>query len=388
MGFSTSARRVPTLVSAEPTKKTGQVLHDPTAKDIEHGMRAAFPAPIYRSGPDQYEIDNCEPQAQAMREGKIEVHALSKGHYPGRRMNSNELPGLASAGFWNCREMQDWGLNLHRNEGLEIVFLETGGMAFTVDGKVHSLHAGDLTLTRPWQLHKLGDPNIGRGRLYWLILDVGVRRPNQEWVWPPWVMLSPHDLGELTRKLRHGDRAVWSANSRIREIFRDLGNSIVRWREPRACSRLIVTINRLLVELLEILAEQQVTESPELATRSRTVELFLKDLAENPASSAEPWTLKSMAAHCGVGITSMAKYCSSMVNNGPMAYLGLCRLEHAAKALRDHPELSVTDIALSSGINSSQYFATLFRSHFKLTPTDYRARWLAKASRPGKMSRG
>ena len=347
-------------------------MHDSAAKDIEHPVKATFPSPIYQSRANRYEIDTCGPQMKAVSEGKIELHALSKGHYPGKRMNSNILPGLTNVGFWNCRGAQDWGLDSHRNEGLEIVFLETGGMGFEVDGRNHLLHAGNLTITRPWQMHKLGDPHIGRGRLCWLILDVGVRRPNQEWSWPSWVVLAPRDLAELTRKLRHDEQSVWMANPRMREVFRDLADCVLRWKEPGVTSRLAVGVNRLLVELLDVLAEQQTGESANLATRRRTVELFLKDLAENPGSSAEPWTLESMAKQCGMGITAMAKYCRELVNNGPTTYLNHCRLEHAARALRQKPGVSVTEIAMWAGFNSSQYFATIFRKRYQMTPMDFR----------------
>ena len=86
--------------------------------------------------------------------------------------------------------MQDWGEDLHRNEGIEFLFLETGSTKFIADEKKYHLQAGDFTITRPWQLHKLGEPNIGPGRLHWLIIDVGVRRPHQEWQWPDWVVLA------------------------------------------------------------------------------------------------------------------------------------------------------------------------------------------------------
>lgn len=335
-------------------------------------VKASFPSPIYQSGANRFEIDSCRPQLRAVSEGKIELHALSKGYYPGKRMNSNILPGLTSVGFWNCRRSQDWGLDFHRNEGMEIVYLETGGTAFEVDGGIHSLHAGNLTITRPWQLHRLGDPNIGRGRLFWLILDVEVRRPNQEWKWPSWMVLTPGDLAELTRKLRHCEESVWLANPRIREIFRDIGDCVLGWSESRTTSRLAVAVNRLMVELLEVLTEQQTDESPQLVSRRRTVELFLHDLARNPASSAEQWTLAGMASHCGMGITSITKYCRELVNNGPIAYLTSCRLEHAARTLREEPRLSVTEVAMRSGFNSSQYFATNFRKRYRTTPISYR----------------
>lgn len=351
------------------------VLLDSSAKDIEHLMRRLFPSPIYQTAVDRLEIDNCEPQMRAVREGKIEMHALSKGHYPGKRMNSNDLPGLANIGFWNCRTSQDWGLQSHRNEGLEIVFLETGAVDFEVDGELHSLAAGNLTVTRPWQLHRLGNPNIGRGRLYWIILDLGIRRPNQDWNWPSWVVLPAQDLAELTRKLRHCDQSVWVANPRMRQVFRDLADCVLRWNECYVCSRMVIAINQLLIELLDVLADQQLEESSSLVSRRRTVGLFLHDLVENPASCEKPWTIETMAAECGMGITAMAKYCKELVNIGPIAYLNQCRLEHAARFLVESRRASITEVAMMVGFNSSQYFATLFRKRHKMTPMGYRKKF-------------
>lgn len=158
----------------------------------------------------------------------------------------------------------------------------------------------------------------------------------------------------------------------MRQVFRDLADCVRHWNEPRASSRLVVAVNCLLVELLDVLAEQQHEESPSLVTRRRTVELFLNDLVENSISCAEPWTLGGMAAQCGMGITAMAKYCKELVNIGPMAFLNQCRIDHAALALRETPGISVTQIAMQVGFNSSQYFATLFRKRHQMTPLQYR----------------
>jgi AraC family L-rhamnose operon regulatory protein RhaS len=155
-------------------------------------------------------------------------------------------------------------------------------------------------------------------------------------------------------------------------VFQELSDCVLRWDEPLTASRLAVVVTRVLVEVLGALSEHHADESPERDSRRRTVELFLRDLAENPASSAEPWTLETMAGQCGMGITTLAKHCRELVNNGPMAYLSLCRLEHAAKALLGNPNESVTAIALQTGFNSSQYFATAFRKRYQMTPQAYR----------------
>lgn len=98
---------------------------------------------------------------------KVTIRALSSVR--------NNFPGITSIGYFSGAGAQNWGAESQRNEGLEITFLETGSMAFSVESKNYELRPGHFTITRPWQLHKLGAPNISPGKLHWLILDVGVR---------------------------------------------------------------------------------------------------------------------------------------------------------------------------------------------------------------------
>ena len=346
-----------------------EILQNCSAKNIEQVVNAR---PTYRARNAQYEIDRCEPQNRAIEMGKIRFHALTKGHYPGTPVPKDVLAGLSSIGFWNAGGAQDWGEDPHRNEGVEIVFLETGSVAFTADGKQHQLRAGQFTITRPWQLHKFGGPNIGPGRLHWLIIDVGVRRPHQNWHWPAWMVLTKDDLAELTRKLRHNESPVWNATPAIAHAFRELARTVEVWNQPHAISRLAAHLNQLFLGILDGLTEQQTQESPNLTSRQRTVALFLHELENNPTTTREAWTINSMAEHCGMGVTAFSKNCRELVNTGPMEFLNQCRLEFASRELRAEPETSITEIAFRNGFNASQYFATRFRQRFGCTPSKYR----------------
>ena len=331
--------------------------------DIEH-------VAVNRSS--RYAIDSCAPQKQAVASGKIQLHALTHGHYPGRLLPTRVLPGLSSLGYWDACGEQDWGLDSHRNEGIEIVFLETGHMTFSVDDSSFPLDPGAVTVTRPWQLHRLGDPAIGPGRLHWLILDVGVQRPNQPWHWPPWIMLAPSDLQELTRKLRHNEHPVWRSTPDIEHAFRELARCVQTKSAQVEVSHIIIHINHLLLSLLEALLSQCRQENRLLTSRRRAVECFLHRLARQMDDAAKPWTLALMAKECGMGTTAFAQHCRRLTNQSPIEYLNRCRLELAAKRLRNEPDTPVTDIAFDCGFTSSQYFATCFRCHFHCPPTSYR----------------
>jgi AraC family L-rhamnose operon regulatory protein RhaS len=209
--------------------------------------------------------------------------------------------------------------------------------------------------------------------LHWLVVDVGLRRPNQEWSWPDWLMLTPPDLDELTQKLRHDETAVWKSTPDISQSFQKISQCVVDWNQPHSISRMILKLNQLFMGILDGLTAPGAEENPDMESRRRIVERFLKDLAQNPLLCREVWTLDLMAKQCGMGVTAFSKYSRELVNVGPMEYLNYCRLDHAAQQLREKPGLSVTDVAFANGFNSSQYFATCFRRRFRLSPSQFLA---------------
>ena len=329
--------------------------------------------PIYQERGKTYTANNCAPLEAAARRGRVQLTALARGHYPGKKLDRTALPGVKTVGFWDARATQHWGLDWHRNEGIELTFLERGSVAYTVDESRCRLRPDDLTVTRPWQLHRVGDPHIGAGRLHWLILDVGVRRPHQPWQWPPWLVLTKKDLQELTAGLRHNERPVWYATLEIRHCFQRIAAAVANDRAGDNISRLAALLNELFVLLLDMFRQQQIKLDESLASTQRTVELFWADLHQNRDHLAAPWTVEAMARQCGLGVTHFIHYSKLLTNTTPILHLNQCRLEAAARRLCAEPHASVTAIALDCGFASSQYFATLFRRQFDRPPRDYRA---------------
>jgi AraC family L-rhamnose operon regulatory protein RhaS len=324
---------------------------------------------IFLGAGEAYHADRCEPLRAAARRGELRFAALVHGEYPGRTMPADLLPEVSSVGFWDATAAQSWGLGWHRNEGIELTFLARGRTEFLVDQETYQLESGQLTVTRPWQCHQVGNPNIGPSRLCWLILDVGVRRPNQFWKWPSWMILSPPDLARLTALLSQNEQPVWRASDEVAACFERLA-AMAQSPEPRkAQTRLQLYINELLIALGELLEAHEVTLDARLVSTQRTVELFLQALPEH---LAEPWTLDKMAYQCGLGASAFAAYCRRITNLTPARFLVQCRVQAAKQLLVQKPGWSITDVALACGFQTSQYLSTVFRQKTGGTPRAWR----------------
>lgn len=305
----------------------------------------------------------------AVAVGELRLEALVRGTYPGRPMPDGVLPQVSSIGFWDAARDQTWGLGEHRNEGIEITYLDNGHLGFVADGHSYSLSPGHLTITRPWQPHSVGSPEVSASRLYWMILDLGVRQPHQVWKWPPWLVLSPADIKDLTALLRENEHPVWPGTSGIRRCFADIGQLIESSQSsPLSASRLTLLANEVFVCLLELLRAQNPLRKASLTLGERSVAMFLDRLKHE---LDEPWTLELMAEKAGLARTRFAHHCRKLTNLTPMGFLQQQRVEKA-KTLLVGTRRSITQVALDCGFASSAYFSSVFRSHSQCSPREYR----------------
>ena len=322
-----------------------------------------------------YHADTCLPLVDAVQREKVKFKALARYTYPGDRL-SDDTYGLNTIGYWDAKEPQDWGLDWHRNEGMEIHFLESGSMPYSHEQSKTILQPDHLTITRPWEAHKVGNPEIGMGKFYWVIIDLGMRRPHQEWVWPDWISLTESDLRRLTKILRQNDQWLWKANPDIRTCFYRIGKAVDSDQRGSQASKIRLLVNELLLLLLELFDSKSVILNESLTDSSRSVRLFLNELEKN---LSESWSIEKMAESAGVGLTRFTFHCRQLTNMTPMRFLAMKRIEMAKSILVEKAELSVAEVAYSCGFATSQYFSTVFKKQEKCTPIEYRNRYVLQA---------
>ena len=329
--------------------------------------RAAADIATFSGPTGTFVADTCAPLRNAGDDGRIGLWAYGRGSYPGHAMDPNVLPQLKSVGMWEVVNDQDWGLDWHRNEGIEFTCVSAGRAPFSCEGEEFDLSAGYVAITRPWQLHRIGRPTISSSTLTWFILDVGVRRPNQEWVWPAWLPITQADLNRLTELLSHNERPVWRASKSLLSALTSLQRTL-RGGVSQPMARIATSVAEILIELRDLLEQEQCVLDPYLSSTERTVQLFLTGLTKR---TQEQWTIDNMAEECGLGRTRFVHYCKQMQNVSPLEYLTGLRVQQAKRMLIE-TDLRISEIAQLCGFQSSQYFATVFRRHTNSQPAELR----------------
>lgn len=332
-------------------------------------MQESIPRYYDPEGNLTFQADSCKTLREAWHNNRLELTTLARGTYPGKELTENELEGIKNIGYWNIKKLQNWGLDWHTNEGIEICLLESGNLDFQINEQEYKLQPNDITITRPWIIHKIGAPNVDLSKLHWLIIDLKVRHPHQNWEWPDWIVLNKEDLDELTSYLRQNEQPVWKANSEFKNCFVQIGNIIKQSDQKPYDSKIKILVNQLLVLLLEIFKEENIILDQSLIESKRTVRLFLESLE---SKLDENWTVIKMADFCLLGVTRFTHYCKEISNCAPIEFLNRLRLRKAAKLLLENRELSVTDVAFTVGFSSSQYFNYAFKRHFNKSPSEYK----------------
>lgn len=124
----------------------------------------------------------------------------------------------------------------------------------------------------------------------------------------------------------------------------------------------------MLGELLVTLCRLDETNNIKtLSTNDITMQSAAKYIAEN---FAQDFSLKNLADKFAMSPSYFSKTFKSATGFGVSEYINAVRLENAEKLLCSRKK-SITDVALKCGFNDSNYFATLFKKRYGVSPRNY-----------------
>lgn len=270
---------------------------------------------------------------------------------------------IISYGRFQCSE-----LTPHKNQGMEITYIEKGIMEWMVEGLREKVEAGSIFFTLPWQVHGSLNPKEPDNTIWHVLfhLEQDYPTPHPHFQFPKAFGFGKEETRILTSAFAASQRHCFPATPAMRALMPALVGELQSTHELRE-AHTTTLLRAILVELKRIIAGEVRDEGKHSWSEKRVKEL----IASLPANCDQQWTLARMADHCGIQRTQLSKLFHKLTGCPPMEYLFRIRMERAKTLLRE-TDIKIIDIALECGYSTSQYFANTFKHASGTTPSEYR----------------
>ncbi len=259
-------------------------------------------------------------------------------------------------------------LPTHRDQGLEIIFLEKGALNWHVEGRVERVTADSVYFSLPWQEHGSADEFEPGHYWHWVQLGLAGRidRPRTRFGFHADFGLTNRESAEISALLTSQGRHCYRATARMAWLVPTLVEELSQ--PGGGGSAYLAALARLaILELVRCIQASDRSDHTDAASMRR-VETFIAGLR---ARCDEEWTLEQMAAACDLGRSRFAALCRQSAGDSPLTLVNRLRVDRA-KTLLKTTETSVTAIAHACGFSSSQYFARVFHRFTGMEARAYR----------------
>lgn len=245
----------------------------------------------------------------------------------------------------------------HFHQYYEIFYLKTGNCIYSVNGSRYHLSAGDMFIVAPGEPHCTryeGTVPCERTIVYWMPEVV----PEAYWQRHP----------DMKKKLSHSGKVVL-AKKRKQRMEALLDRMLEENRIPDEYSHEFLQL-QMLTLLLNIQRDgifvyEKIRHDNSI---SSDIEDALRYIAQN---FALPITLDEVAAQVGLTPTYLSRKFKKFTGTTFKEYMNHIRIRQAKQMLLTTDD-TITQIALSCGFNSSNYFKDCFRRVNGVSPSVFR----------------
>lgn len=247
---------------------------------------------------------------------------------------------------------------VHWHDEVEIIYVCDGALRISIEGKIYTATSGDVYLVNPGELHYMEADKIPVD--YYTILFplqfisfLSQDRIERE-------ILLPFRESKLLLQNDINQNAV------VRSVEEALLELIEINDEKKGIYEL--RTKALLLQLLAELAEEACFHASVLRKNShlqREMISYIQDHFE------EKLTLEMLSEEFHLSQKYISRYFKEQFAISFMQYVGHLRMEKAKDLLRN-TELSITEVAMSSGYPSVNLFIRNFKETYQVTPLQYR----------------
>ncbi len=269
-------------------------------------------------------------------------------------------------------------LPLHKNPGLEIVYIKRGNLILACDGDQEIIMPESVYFTLPWQEH--GSTRLfesGHDIHFIVIKLTQTKLADQTTIqFPPEIAFDEKTDQSILHLLCNCSRHTWPASALMRILMPEILAELTRpgaFHTPR--------IHTLLKQIILELTRTIEHGTPNTANPNQSawrLNPLLKTLDQH---YGEKWTLESMAKQTGLKRSQLNELFKYATGESPLNYLISLRILKSMNMIQETTR-SITDIALDCGFSSSQHFTNTFKKKTGQTPMKYRTAGLPEIQIP------
>jgi AraC-like DNA-binding protein len=269
-------------------------------------------------------------------------------------------------------------LPLHKNPGLEIVYIRRGHLLWECEGNPETIFSESIYFTLPWQQHGSSKVFESGYEIFFIVIKLKAESPEDplKIEFRPEFGFSKEDELAISQLLCNSPQHAWPASPLTKVLMPEILEELI-CPGPFHSVHIQTLVKQVVLELAKTV--KQGTAQPaypmDSAWRLRNL---LEKLDQDYSSK---WTLDAMAAETGLKRTQASEMFKYVMGEPPLKYLTTLRISKAARLLESTTS-SITDIAYQCGFSSSQHFTTVFKKKIGQTPLKFRKRGLPEIQVP------
>jgi AraC-like DNA-binding protein len=248
----------------------------------------------------------------------------------------------------------------HSHEGFELLFLLDGATTYELAGKKFVELTGGHFLVLPPRLvhrglHGMRLPSTICGLAFKAAPVSGWRNST----------FTKTDLSRLQNMLAKADRMAHPFGPALRWLVRQIMEETAKFPESANRAEAGIALRSLIcAALVECMRQLQVPRTEPKQFVAAAVAYLREHLAE-------PVRMDALVQHLGFSRARVFDMFRAQTGLTPNDYLQRLRVEKAQELL-GQTQLSVTDIAMTTGFSSGQYFSTVFSRYTGVSPSAFR----------------
>lgn len=268
----------------------------------------------------------------------------------------HKIPGIRTFGKQNVHNaIPPLALHYHENT-FEFSLVSEGIFSFSTSNSTFKIYGGDVFISYPNEIHSTTDNPLTSGEFYWFQLDASDC--------DNLLFLKNDAAAHLIQRLQNIRHHVVNIGSKQMNLH------IINTFKPAFSindPHIIASgLTQFLYQLVFLAEKTQFHLTPDIGN---VLSYILENITQN-------LSLDELATQCLLSTSQFKQKFKNQVGVSPRNFINQQKIETAKSMLAEG--VSITDVAMQLGFDTSSYFSVVFKKYTTYTPSEYIKRELIK----------